>query len=188
VRGVGVPVLLASAPPSNDEKPLAPPGPWTDLRALASVLHGSAGSWLASLVLTVLALDGLDGWLARRTNSSSAWGAHFDMEVDALLVLMTSCALLLSGRLGAWVLSAGVLRYLYVLCVAQWPPRGGSMPRTLLGRSAFALVVVGHALGFCLPAPAAFWAALLGTSAVTLSFARSFLYGYARPAKPLADS
>ena len=41
VRGVGVPVLLASAPPSNDEKPLAPPGPWTDLRALASVLHAA---------------------------------------------------------------------------------------------------------------------------------------------------
>jgi hypothetical protein len=41
VRGVGVPVLLASAPPSNDEKPLAPPGPWSDLRALASVLHAA---------------------------------------------------------------------------------------------------------------------------------------------------
>jgi len=41
VRGVGVPVLLASAPPPNDEKPLAPPGPWTDLRALASVLHAA---------------------------------------------------------------------------------------------------------------------------------------------------
>ncbi|NKI95380.1 hypothetical protein [Rhizobacter sp. SG703] len=41
VRGVGVPVLLASAPPATDEKPLAPPGAWSDLRALASVLHAA---------------------------------------------------------------------------------------------------------------------------------------------------
>jgi hypothetical protein len=41
VRGVGVPVLLASAPPPTDEKPLAPPGAWSDLRALASVLHAA---------------------------------------------------------------------------------------------------------------------------------------------------
>ncbi|HYP86675.1 MAG TPA: hypothetical protein VEQ59_00940, partial [Polyangiaceae bacterium] len=115
-------------------------------------------------------------------------GARFDMEVDALLVLTTSAALALSGRFGAWILTAGALRYLYVLCVAQWPPRGGPMPRTLLGRSAFALVVVGHALGFLLPAPAGWLAAALGTTAVTLSFVRSFLYGYARAAKPLVDS
>ncbi|SHM41046.1 hypothetical protein [Rhizobacter sp. OV335] len=41
VRGVGVPVLLASTPPPTDEKPLAPPGAWSDLRALASVLHAA---------------------------------------------------------------------------------------------------------------------------------------------------
>jgi len=41
VRSVGVPVLLGSAPPASDEKPLAPPGAWTDLRALASLLHAA---------------------------------------------------------------------------------------------------------------------------------------------------
>ncbi|MET0294959.1 MAG: SAM-dependent methyltransferase, partial [Phenylobacterium sp.] len=41
VRGVGVPVLLGSAPPPSDEKPLAPPGAWMDLRALASLLHAA---------------------------------------------------------------------------------------------------------------------------------------------------
>ena len=32
------------------------------------------------------ALDGVDGWLARRRGMSSAFGARFDMEIDALLV------------------------------------------------------------------------------------------------------
>lgn len=41
VRGVGVPVLLGSTPPPSDEKPLAPPGAWMDLRALASLLHAA---------------------------------------------------------------------------------------------------------------------------------------------------
>lgn len=41
VRGVGVPVLLGSTPAVSDEKPLAPPGAWLDLRALASLLHAA---------------------------------------------------------------------------------------------------------------------------------------------------
>src|SRR5262245_46459749 len=32
----------------------------------------------------VTVMDGMDGWLARRTRMSSAFGARFDMEVDAL--------------------------------------------------------------------------------------------------------
>lgn len=156
--------------------------------ALSIALHQAAGGLLATLVLATLVLDGLDGWLARRAGLASPFGAHFDMEVDALLVLTTSAELFLSGRFGWWILSGGVLRYLYVLCVALWSPRGGSMPRTLLGRSAFLLVVVGQALGLLWVGSAALLAAALGTFAVSLSFARSFLYGYARSAKPMPDS
>ncbi|HXK18298.1 MAG TPA: hypothetical protein VNG33_10875, partial [Polyangiaceae bacterium] len=87
-----------------------------------------------------------------------------------------------------WILCGGVLRYLYVLSVALWPPRGGAMPRTLLGRSAFALVVAGHAIGLMGTGPVAVVAAALGTAAVALSFARSFAFGYARSAKSLADT
>jgi len=165
----------------------------TSLRLLleASMLMGlaAAASWLpATFVLLILALDGLDGWLARRFGTSSAFGAHFDMEVDAFLVLATSVLLWRSGKCGAWILTAGVLRYAYVSCCALWPPRGGTMPRQLLGRSAFALVVVGHALGFALPRPWGPLSAGLGTAAVTLSFARSFFYGYRARPRSMAES
>jgi multidrug efflux pump subunit AcrA (membrane-fusion protein) len=35
-------------------------------------------------------LDGVDGWLARRHEIASRFGARFDMEVDALLILALS--------------------------------------------------------------------------------------------------
>jgi phosphatidylglycerophosphate synthase len=156
--------------------------------ALSVGLHGAPGWLQTALVLGVLGLDGVDGWLARRSGASSAFGAHFDMVVDALLVLTTSAELYLSGRYGAWILLAGVLRHAYVLCVALWPPRGGDMPRTVLGRSAFAVVVAGHALGLSWTGWGGRFAVALGTAAVTLSFARSFAYGYARSPRPVADS
>jgi phosphatidylglycerophosphate synthase len=155
---------------------------------MTALLAGTAGPWLAALVVLALVLDGVDGWLARRLGTGSAFGAHFDMEVDAFLVLTTSVLLWSSGKCGAWILVAGGLRYGYVLCCAVSPPRGGAMPRTLLGRSAFALVVVGHALGLALSGASATLAAALGTTAVTLSFARSFWYGYASPAKSIVDT
>jgi len=156
--------------------------------ALNFAFTQAPGIALGVIVLLTLLLDGADGWLARRWGTSSAFGAHFDMEVDALLVLTTSLLLWMSKRCGAWVAIAGALRYLYVLCSAWWPPRGGPMPRTLLGRSAFALVVVGHALGLMLTGNAARLAAALGTAAVTLSFARSFWFGYGSSASSTADS
>jgi len=154
---------------------------------LGVALHGASGVLLGALVLGTLALDGVDGWLARRTGSASAFGAHFDMEVDALLVLTACAELHLSGKFGLWILCGGVLRYLYVLSVALFPPPGGAMPRTLLGRSSFALMVVGLALGLVCTGSVGLPAAALGTMAVVLSFARSALYGYARAAKPVAD-
>jgi phosphatidylglycerophosphate synthase len=155
---------------------------------LSLALHGSDGRLLCAVALLTWTLDGVDGWLARRLGLTSKFGAHFDMEVDALFVLSTGAALYLSGRLGAWILLGGVLRYLYVLSVALWPARAQEVPRSQLGRIAFGGLVAGHALAFVLPAPAAVIAGALGTGAVTLSFARSFLQAYCGPSKPSPET
>jgi phosphatidylglycerophosphate synthase len=70
----------------------------------------------ASIVVT--ALDGVDGWLARRSGMSSAFGARFDMETDALLIMALSVLTWRLGKAGVWVLLAGLMRYLFV--VAGW--------------------------------------------------------------------
>ncbi|MGQ7260620.1 CDP-alcohol phosphatidyltransferase family protein [Vreelandella sp. V005] len=73
--------------------------------------------WLAIAVIALL-LDGVDGWVARRTQSHSQFGARFDMELDALLILLLCAGLLRLESLGLWVLMIGGMRYLFV--AASW--------------------------------------------------------------------
>jgi phosphatidylglycerophosphate synthase len=71
--------------------------------------------WLYAIgALLALILDGVDGKLARVTNSGSEFGARFDMEMDALLILGLCLAVMVSGKAGAWVLALGIMRYLFV--------------------------------------------------------------------------
>ena len=44
-----------------------------------------------SIAMISSALDAADGWAARRTRMSSTYGARFDMETDALLILTLAC-------------------------------------------------------------------------------------------------
>src|SRR5687767_10530067 len=51
----------------------------------ALLASGQALGWtLAGLIAVALALDAVDGWLARRLQLVSSFGARFDLEVDAL--------------------------------------------------------------------------------------------------------
>jgi phosphatidylglycerophosphate synthase len=67
-------------------------------------------------------LDGVDGWLARRTRIASSFGARFDMEIDALLILALSVLAWRHEKAGVWVVASGLLRYLFVAggTVAPW--------------------------------------------------------------------
>jgi phosphatidylglycerophosphate synthase len=66
-------------------------------------------------------LDGIDGWAARRLGESSTFGARFDMEVDALLIMVLSLLAWRWGKAGAWVIASGLLRYLFVVAGWIWP-------------------------------------------------------------------
>jgi phosphatidylglycerophosphate synthase len=134
---------------------------------------------LAFVVLGLFALDGLDGWLARRRGTASAFGALFDMETDALFVLTVELVLYQRGDLGAWILVTGCLRYVYVLVRAFVPARRADVPRSRFGRLAFTGLALGLFFAFALPGPIGQACALAGTALVTLSFARSFYDSYA---------
>lgn len=79
------------------------------------------GAVLAALALVAIALDGLDGWLARTVGDTSRFGARFDMEIDALLILVLSIAVLLAGRAEAWVLIIGGMRYVFIVAGQMLP-------------------------------------------------------------------
>lgn len=85
-------------------------------------------AWLVAMTGVALALDAVDGKVARRTGTTSALGARFDMEVDSFLVLMLS--LYVAPSVGPWVLAIGLMRYVFLAAgwvlpwmVAQLPPR-----------------------------------------------------------------
>lgn len=88
------------------------------------IWHGplSAGwTWLAvAVALAAAALDGVDGWLARR-HGGSAFGARFDMETDALFVLILAVLVWRFDKTGAWVLAAGAMRYAFGAAGFVWP-------------------------------------------------------------------
>jgi len=82
----------------------------------------AAWAWFATCAaLLALALDGIDGPLARAGGLDSAFGARYDMETDALLALVLAMLVWRSGELGAWVLALGTLRYAYLIAARALP-------------------------------------------------------------------
>lgn len=71
---------------------------------------------LVPMAAVALALDFVDGRVARRTRTASAFGARLDGEADAFLILVLSAYV--ARWVGAWVLALGVVRYAYA--VATW--------------------------------------------------------------------
>lgn len=136
-------------------------------------------STLAACALLVLLLDVLDGWLARRLCQSSEFGARFDVEADALLVLTLSTILFTAGIAGPWVLVAGLWRYIYVLAPVVAPTPRGEATRSRLGRLLYVLMIGCFVGALITPAGLAVELAAIGTLAVSISFLRSFWQRYA---------
>ena len=105
--------------------------------ALAWTMAAAAGLALAS--------DGLDGWLARRRGIASDFGARFDMEVDAFLILLLAMLAWLLDKTGAWILAVGLARYAFVAAAAvYWPWLKRPLPPSWRRKTACA--VAGGAL------------------------------------------
>ena len=152
-------LLLAKLPPGSSGPGLGPANRLTlaratlvlPLAAVAVLPGGFTGSgywWLVGLSAVALSLDGLDGPLARRTGTESAFGARFDMELDAFLLLVLSALVWRSGKVGAWVLLVGALRYSFVLGGLLWRPLRGELPPSM--RRKTVCVAQGIVLVTCL--------------------------------------
>ena len=130
-------------------------------------------SWLFfALALVAFLLDGVDGWVARRRRECTHFGARFDMETDALFVLVLSLLVLNADKAGPWVLLSGLLRYLFVLASLFWAPLRAPLPPSLRRKAICALQV--GALVICLapvvPAALSAWLAAIGLTALVASF------------------
>jgi phosphatidylglycerophosphate synthase len=84
-----------------------------------SFVRGIPVALYLALATTALALDYVDGEVARRTGTVSELGARLDGEVDAFLILALS--VYVATIAGAWVLAIGLARYAFG--AAGWPLR-----------------------------------------------------------------
>ncbi len=128
--------------------------------------------------VVALILDGIDGWLARHRRIASAFGARFDMEADALLILGLSLASFAAGRAGIWVLTAGALRYVFLLSARLWPALAMPLPPSFRRKAVCVAIGVALVLGL-VPAVSAATAGVLagaGVLAVAYSFAVDTLW------------
>ena len=98
---------------------------------------------VVGLTAVMGALDGLDGWLARRTRTASAFGARFDMETDALFILVLSVLVWQHEKAGAWVLLCGLMRYGFVAAGWLLPWLARPLRSTWRGQA----VAVGQLIG-----------------------------------------
>ncbi|AYN38480.1 CDP-alcohol phosphatidyltransferase family protein [Streptomyces dangxiongensis] len=131
---------------------------------------------LAALTAVALLLDGVDGKVARRTGTSSALGARFDMEVDAFLILVLS--VYVSTQLGAWVLLIGGMRYAFVAAARVAPWLNAPLPpsfarKTVAAIQGVCLLVAGARL---LPSPMNLAIVLLAVGSLVWSFGRDVLW------------
>jgi phosphatidylglycerophosphate synthase len=65
-------------------------------------------------------LDAVDGRLARASGMASRFGARFDLETDAALVMILAVLAWQFGQAGPWVLAIGLARYGFVLAGRVW--------------------------------------------------------------------
>jgi phosphatidylglycerophosphate synthase len=142
--------------------------------ALQPAILTTGGYWWIIGVSTVaMVLDGVDGWVARRADTLSSFGARFDMELDALLMLALSVLVWESGKVGPWVIGIGALRYVFVAAGWMWPALRAVLPPSTRRKSV--CVVQGVALLICLgpivQATLALSVASVALLALTYSFA-----------------
>lgn len=100
--------------------------------SLLAALTGDAQPWVVVAVASAaLALDGFDGWLARRNDRVSRFGETLDMEVDSAFTVILAASALAAGTIGPVVFLLALPRYVFVAASWLWPWLRGSLPESL---------------------------------------------------------
>ncbi|WP_150913151.1 CDP-alcohol phosphatidyltransferase family protein [Marinobacter halotolerans] len=150
---------------------------------LGQLPSGAAGNYLwlyVSLSIIALLLDGVDGWTARATGTQTAFGARFDMELDALFILGLCVAILALDKAGAWVLALGLMRYGFVVAGLIWPFINRPLPDSFRRKTVcvWQLVTLMVALVPVTPDALAYWSLMLALALLCYSFGTDLRWLY----------
>jgi cardiolipin synthase len=93
----------------------------------ASVMSESTRDGIAALAFIVAAItDWLDGWLARRWNQTSAFGAFLDPVADKLMVSAALLVLLYLGRVDVLIAFVIIGREIAISALREWMAQQGA--------------------------------------------------------------
>jgi phosphatidylglycerophosphate synthase len=104
------------------------------LQALAGGLARNGVLAMIIMGTLCLTLDGVDGRVARARGEATAFGARFDVETDAAMLIVLSIAVAALGIAGWWVLVIGALRYGYVVASLIVPALRTPLPYRYSGK------------------------------------------------------
>src|SRR5690242_2581253 len=135
---------------------------------------------LVGLAAVALALDYVDGEVARRTGTESELGGRLDGEVDAFLILALS--VYVAPIAGAWVLAIGAARYVFLAAGWALPWMRARLPRrdwrkTVAATQGIVLAVAGADV---LPLPLVEAALAIALAMLAESFGRDVLWLWRR--------
>jgi phosphatidylglycerophosphate synthase len=118
---------------------------------IATLPSPETADWPVFLVaVAALALDGVDGWLARRGGHTSEFGAVFDMEVDGVLALTLALLAFTSGQVGLIAVMLGVPMYIFRAAQMGLPwLKGDLVPR--MSRKVVCVVQIAVLIVIALP-------------------------------------
>jgi len=180
VTGWAATALLVTARMRSDQ-PAIHPADWVTLTRLvliAGVTGLVADSFgrpvsitaLVTLSAVALALDAVDGQVARRTGTATPLGARFDGEADAFLILVLSIAV--SRDYGSWVLAIGAARYAFLLAGLLIPWLAAPLPPRFWGKVVAA--VTGIVLTVAVSGVTSRLVGMIAVAAALLLLAESF--------------
>ena len=145
-----------------------------------SFMHPVPVALLVGLAAVALALDYVDGEVARRTGTVSELGGRLDGEVDAFLILALS--VYVAPIAGAWGLAIGAARYVFLAAGWALPWMRAQLPRRDWRKTVAATqgIVLAVAAGDVLPLVLVQIALAIALLLLAESFGRDVLWLWRR--------
>lgn len=180
----------------NEIKDLRPAGGlanWVTLIRFAGLttvvfLAFRISNQVLSLLLFVLVLvDGLDGYLARKKDQRTPFGACFDMETDTLFVCLVSVLLVSKGLSAKWILIPAWIKYYYTVFIDLAGLNTVPEKKTLFGATIAVIMFFALALAFILTEKMRFIVTISATILLMISFAYSLIKAVVLKNRPGED-
>jgi len=133
-----------------------------------------------ALFLAIISSDIADGYLARKMQLVSDFGAKFDVAVDFIYVTGVTCALIHNGKVQEWFLAVLVINFIVFLITSKQISKHGNHQASVvfdkLGKAVACLVMLLPALLIIEDMMDVGWVLHAGALIITVLFCISAIY------------